>query len=128
MSAVTTMNAFNYTGVISGGNSKLYVPVTPKNLIYSHFDHVSGVAAKPNQGGVSISKIQILNSLLNQLITMKGKPKLDVQTEQFSNKEIDALIKTTQGQIHTTVQTAQVTGYGLAGAAPQPGAVFSLDI
>lgn len=127
MSAVT-LNAYSYTGIIAGGSNKLYVPVKPRNLIYSHFDHVSGVAAKPGQGGVSISKIQILNSLLTQLISMKGKPKLDVETEQMDNKEIDALIKTTQGQIQTSVQMAQATGYGLAGAAPQAGAIFALDI
>lgn len=127
MSAVT-LNAYSYTGIIAGGSNKLYVPVKPRNLIYSHFDHVSGVAAKPGQGGVSISKIQILNSLLTQLISMKGKPKLDVETEQMDNKEIDALIKTTQGQIQTSVQMAQATGYGLAGAAPQSGAIFSLDV
>ena len=93
MGAVT-LNAYSYSGIITGGSSKLYVPVKPQNLIYSHFDHVAGVAAKPNQGGVSISKIQILNSLLNQLITMKGKPKLDVKTEQIDDKQLDALIQT----------------------------------
>lgn len=127
MGAVT-LNAYSYTGIIAGGSSKLYVPVKPQNLIYSHFDHVSGVAARPNQGGVSISKIQILNSLLNQLISMKGKPKLDVETEQLDSKQLDALIKTTQGQIQTSVQIAQATGYGLAGAAPEAGAIFALDV
>jgi len=127
MGAVT-LNAYSYSGIITGGSSKLYVPVKPQNLIYSHFDHVAGVAAKPNQGGVSISKIQILNSLLNQLITMKGKPKLDVKTEQIDDKQLDALIQNTQTQIQTNVQVAQATGYGLAGAQPQAGALFSLDV
>ncbi len=127
MGAVT-LNVYSYSGIITGGSSKLYVPVKPQNLIYSHFDHVAGVAAKPNQGGVSISKIQILNSLLNQLITMKGKPKLDVKTEQIDDKQLDALIQNTQTQIQTNVQVAQATGYGLAGAQPQAGAIFSLDV
>ena len=127
MGAVT-LNAYSYSGVITGGSSKLYVPVKPQNLIYSHFEHVAGVAAKPNQGGVSISKIQILNSLLNQLITMKGKPKLDIKTEQVDDKQLDVLIQNTQTQIQTNVQVAQATGYGLAGVQPQAGAIFSLDI
>ena len=119
MGAVT-LNVYSYSGIITGGSSKLYVPVKPQNLIYSHFDHVAGVAAKPNQGGVSISKIQ--------LITMKGKPKLDVKTEQIDDKQLDALIQNTQTQIQTNVQVAQATGYGLAGAQPQAGAIFSLDV
>ena len=121
-------NSYNYSGVVSGGTSKLYVPVKPSNVIYSHFDHVTGVAAKPNQQGVSISKIQILNSLLNQLISMKNTPKLDVKTEEMSDSQLDALIQSTQSKIQTNVQIAQATGYGLAGAAPQTGAIFSLDV
>ena len=35
--------------------SKLYVPVNKSSLLYSHFDHVSGVAAKKGQNGISIS-------------------------------------------------------------------------
>ena len=122
-------NNFNYAGVVSsGGNGKLYVPVARQNVIYAHFDHVTGVAAKPNQKGVSISKIQILNSLLNQLISMKNQPKLDEKTEEMTDSQLDALIQSTQTKIQTNVQVAQATGYGLAGATPEPGAVFSLDV
>ena len=122
-------NSFNYSGVVSSsGHGKLYVPVAQSNVIYAHFDHVTGVAAKPNQQGVSISKIQILNSLLNQLISMKNKPKLDAKVEEMSDSQLDALIQSTQSKIQTNIQVAQATGYGLAGAAPEAGAVFSLDV
>ena len=119
---------FNYSGVVStGGQGKLYVPVAQQNVIYAHFDHVTGVAAKPNQQGVSISKIQILNSLLNQLISMKNQPKVNVAPENMDDSQLDALIQSTQSKIQTNIQVAQATGYGLAGAAPEAGAVFSLD-
>ena len=122
-------SSFNYSGVVSSsGHGKLYVPVAQSNVIYAHFDHVTGVAAKPNQQGVSISKIQILNSLLNQLISMKNQPKLDAKVEEMSDSQLDALIQSTQTKIQTNVQMAQATGYGLAGAAPEAGAVFSLDV
>jgi len=119
---------FNYSGVVSSsGHGKLYVPVAQQNVIYAHFDHVTGVAAKPNQQGVSISKIQILNSLLNQLISMKNQPKINVAPENMDDSQLDALIQSTQSKIQTNIQVAQATGYGLAGAAPEAGAVFSLD-
>ena len=121
-------NSYNYTSVISGGQGKLYVPVSQSNVIYAHFDHVTGVAAQPNQPGVSISKIQILNSLLNQLISMKSQPKLNVAPENMDDSQLDALIQSTQSKIQTNVQMAQATGYGLAGVAPEAGAVFSLDV
>ncbi len=122
-------NNFNYSGIVSnGGHGKLYVPVAQSNLIYAHFDHVTGVAAKPNQKGVSISKIQILNSLLNQLISMKNQPKPNISPENMDDSQLDALIQSTQSKIQTNIQVAQATGYGLAGAAPEAGAVFSLDV
>ena len=122
-------NSFNYSGVVSnGGHGKLYVPVAKSNVIYAHFDHVTGVAAKPNQKGVSISKIQILNSLLNQLISMKKQPKPNIAPENMDDSQLDALIQSTQSKIQTNIQVAQATGYGLAGAAPEAGAVFSLDV
>ena len=122
-------NNFNYSGIVSnGGHGKLYVPVAQSNLIYAHFDHVTGVAAKPNQKGVSISKIQILNSLLNQLISMKSQPKPNIAPENMDDSQLDALIQSTQSKIQTNIQVAQATGYGLAGAAPEAGAVFSLDV
>jgi hypothetical protein len=120
---------FNYSGVVSSsGHGKLYVPVAQQNVIYAHFDHVTGVAAKPNQQGVSISKIQILNSLLNQLISMKNQPKINVAPENMDDSQLDALIQSTQSKIQTNIQVAQATGYGLAGVAPEAGAVFSLDV
>ena len=121
-------NNFNYSGIVSnGGHGKLYVPVAQSNLIYAHFDHVTGVAAKPNQKGVSISKIQILNSLLNQLISMKNQPKPNIAPENMDDSQLDALIQSTQSKIQTNIQVAEATGYGLAGATPEAGAVFSLD-
>ena len=65
---------------------------------------------------------------MNQLISMKNQPKLDVKTEEMSDSQLDALIQSTQSKIQTNVQIAQATGYGLAGVAPQSGAVFSLDV
>ena len=62
-----------YTSVSSTGTAnKLYVPVNKSSLIYSHFDHVSGVAVKKGQQGVSISKIQILNTLIDNLSSIKS--------------------------------------------------------
>ena len=50
-------NAYSYSGAVgsSGAAGKLYVPVSKSALLYSHFDHVSGVAARSGQEGVSIS-------------------------------------------------------------------------
>src|SRR5574344_1146413 len=127
-----SLNAYSYSGLIGGTGSKLYVPVQPSAVIYTQFDHVHGVAASANQNGISVSKIRILNTLIDQLVTMKSRPAATPKAENIespmNDKQMDALIKNYQSQIKSAVAAAQTAGYGLAGVKPQTGAVFSLDI
>lgn len=127
-----SLNAYSYNGILSGTGSKLYVPVSPASVIYAQFDHISGVAATPRQSGISLSKMQILNSLLNQLITMKAKNADGFSAVKNENAKIDEshaelLIKNYQRQVQESVEFAREIGYGLAGASPQAGILFDLS-
>lgn len=122
-----SLNAYSYNNFVSGAGGKLYVPVKPSSVVYAQFDHVSGFAAKSNQNGVSVSKIQILNSLINQLVSMKNTPKVQPDVN-MTGDQMDAMIENYQGQIQASMQMAQATGYGLAGVKPQAGQMFSFDI
>ena len=94
-----SLNAYSYNGIVSGSSGKLYVPVSPSAVIYSQFDHISGVAADEGDNGVSVSKIQILNSLINQLITMRNEPKMTLKDDgSMSDGELDSLIQNYQAQ------------------------------
>jgi hypothetical protein len=120
-SSIGNINIFSYGNsfATSGAAGKLYVPVSRSALLYSHFDHVSGVAAKSGQSGVSISKIQILNSLIESLTALKGQPRISVT--DISDEQADALIKNYQQQIQMAVQNPYT-----AGAKPQSGEIFTL--
>ena len=89
----------------SGTASKMYVPVNKSSLIYSHFDHVSGVAAKKGQQGVSISKINILNTLIDNLSSIKSgkRPTVSATTDE----QLDTLIENYQTQIKQAVKAAE---------------------
>lgn len=117
---VGNISTYSYGNVGSSGSGKLYVPVSQSALMYSHFDHVSGVAAKSGQNGVSISKIRILNSLIERLSAIKNEPHDSVT--DISDEQADVLIEQYQQQIQ---QAATQTPYLLAGAAPQAGELFS---
>ena len=52
---ITNIGSLNSYSTLNA--EKLYVPVTKSSLMYSHFEHVSGVVAKNGQSGTSISKI-----------------------------------------------------------------------
>ena len=116
-------NVFSYSNLSSSGaEGKLYVPVSRSALLYSHFDHVSGIAAGSGQQGISISKIRILNSLIDRLSAIKNQPK-DSYTD-ISDDQADALINLYQKQIQQTVAQKP---YVLAGAQPMAGALFAID-
>ncbi|MBQ7753853.1 MAG: hypothetical protein IJR80_09410 [Treponema sp.] len=125
-----SLNAYSYNGIVSGSSGKLYVPVSPSAVIYSQFDHISGVAAPDNQSGVAVSKIQILNSLINQLISLRNEPKQPLygnNEDAFAQGELDSLIQNYQGQLQKEIDKANISGYGLAGLNPQPGTLLNIQ-
>ena len=121
-SIIPGLSNFSYSSsTIAAAAGKMYVPVSKSALLYSHFDHVSGVAAGVGQNGVSISKLRILNSLIERVSAIKNEP-VKKFGENISADQADALIKNYQKQLQSALQTP----YILNGAQPQAGDLFSL--
>lgn len=124
-----SLNAYSYSGIVSGSSGKLYVPVSSNAVIYSHFDHISGVASSDPDIGVSVSKIQILNSLLNQLISMRNEPKTQYADDgSLSEDQMESLIQNYQSQIQGEIEKSRISGYGLAGVKPEPGQILDFTV
>lgn len=124
------LNAASYNNVFSTSSGSLFVPVKPSAVIYSQLDYVHGTAAKSGQNGVPLSKVRILNSLINQLVSMKQKASIDskAELEGLSEEQKDALIKEYQQQIKTAVSnSAQPSTYGFAGLMPEAGVVVNVN-
>jgi len=110
--------------------SKMTIPVEPSNLIYSHFEHISGKAAPEGTRGVSISNLKIIDALIRQLNQIKkdsaqtaaqsAAPVTEVPAER-----LDALIDNYQSQIKAAVAANEVMPYVPSPIAPS-GALFSL--
>ena len=64
-----TMSDTMIPAISSGGRT--FVPVKPSMYGYAQFQYVSGYPARNGQEGVSIDKIKILNTLIDQLVTMR---------------------------------------------------------
>ena len=123
ISSFGILNPYSYGAFASGSASvKLYVPVNPMAVIYAQFDHISGIAARQGENGVSISRIQILNTLIEHLTAIKSEPKTSITN--LSDKQVDALIRNYQQQIQQVVHS---TPFILSGVQPQSGALFSLN-
>lgn len=122
------MNTYSYSSMLTGtGNDKIYVPVKPQMVVYSQLEHISGVAANQNQRGVNISKIQILNSLIERLVSIKQQPET-VPNLTDNDPQINTLIQTYQERIHTAIKLAETNPFIPGNAVMQPGAVFSFSI
>jgi len=105
-------------------NGRMTLPVSPGLLIYSHFKHVSGTPAPEGTQGVNISKLKILDTMIEQLSKMKKQSLSDFGNFDKSDEaRINALIEQFQKQIKAT----QAIGV-YAPAAPAAGALFSLAV
>ncbi|UTD12145.1 hypothetical protein HO345_03655 [Treponema denticola] len=116
---------------ISAGG-RAFVPVKASQVLYSHFKYVSGFAQAQGQSGMSIDKLRILNSIIDQLVSMKTneaqKAKLTesaaAQLEsEISENQIDGLLDYYHNQIKNTMIQTENIGYG---GNPLPAAVLDL--
>jgi len=106
----------------AAGDGRMSLPVSPSQVIYSHFKHVSGTPAPEGTMGVNISRLKILNTLIDQLERMKGQSatELGTLTEHDENR-INALIDQYQKQIKAAQSVSIYTP-----AAPATGALFNI--
>jgi hypothetical protein len=108
----------------ASGSGRMSLPVSPASYIYSQFKHVGGVPAPEGTRGVAITKLKILDVMIEQLSQMKKKPELN--TKDLSNEQIDALISQYEGQIKTARAANNIIPYTPAPQA-QSGVLFSLS-
>jgi hypothetical protein len=106
-------------------SGKMSLPVAPSAYIYSHFRHVSGVPAPEGTRGVAISKLKILDVLIEQLARIKKKPDTALTADAPSDEQIDALIEHYESQIRAAQAANAAMPYKPAPPA-FTGAIFSL--
>jgi hypothetical protein len=103
-------------------NGRMSLPVAPSLYIYSHFKHVNGTPAPEGTRGVNISKLKILDTLIEQLSKIKKKDSNIDRPDADEEKRIDALIEQLQKQLHSARAMAPYTP-----AAPATGMLFNIS-
>jgi len=108
----------------ASSNGRASLPVAPGLVIYSHFRHISGTPAPEGTTGVNISKLRILDTMIEQLSKMNKQPALDFgDLNESDENRINVLIEQYQKQI----KAAQAAGI-YTPAAPAAGALFNISI
>jgi hypothetical protein len=104
---------------------KASLPVSPSSAIYAHFKHISGIPAPDGASGVNISKLKIIDTLIEQLSKLKKQPDpLTDGAEKDGESRINTLIEKYQNQIRQTV----TANSPYAPAAPLIGAIFNISV
>lgn len=121
-SFIGNLNTIKYESLSSSNNAgKLYIPVNKTALMYSHFEHVSGVAAGSGQNGVSINRLRILNSLIERVSALKNEKPATVKS--LGSNEIEKMIQAYQKEMKAAMKNT----YALSGVRPLPGELFSIQ-
>jgi len=77
-----------------GSGGRVNLPVSPHEILYANFPHVSGVAASPGEPVASIDRLKILDTLIERLSGMKSQPLAAAEKpSSLSSERIDALIE-----------------------------------
>jgi hypothetical protein len=107
----------SYTLAQSG---KMALPVDPSAVIYSHFEHVSGVPAQNGLQGVSISKLNLLDVLIGRL---NNAPAASKAANPFEG--IETVIESYRNLVQQAKAASDAMPY-LPSPNAHPGALFTL--
>ena len=120
---LSTLSYAAMTSISAGGRA--YLPVDTKQVVYSHFQYVSGVPRTKDQNGISIGKLKILNTLIDQLVKMRENERADkLLTGTSDEKTLDTMIEYVNNKIHTEITLSKSIGY----ASLLPESAYLLDL
>lgn len=93
------------------------IPVSPAEFIYTQFSHVRGTPARPGETPVSVSHVQIINTLIEHLVN-RGKrdileniPEFSGFGENSAKTDNEVLIDKIRNSINQTMEEAKDLPY-----------------
>ncbi len=98
---------------------KRSVPVRPSLSVYL-FKHVMGVPSRSGEDEVPISKLRVLDNLIDRLVKLRGERG---ESTPVDNGNVDTLIQRFQGELHAALSAASPLFSGLF---PETGLIVNL--
>jgi len=100
-----------------GQLGKMALPVDSSLLIYSNFEHVSGMLAPEGTHGVSITKLNLLDVLIGMVNRINKTPATQTPANINPTKGVDAIIESLKNQIRQAKASSEAIPY-----SPSPNA------
>lgn len=86
-----------------GNSGKLAFPVLKNQTLYANFKHVKGVPASENSAGVPLSKLQVINALVDRILSLKNKSVVeasDIKAAENDPKEMERVVNQLKNELH----------------------------
>ncbi|MDR0550565.1 MAG: hypothetical protein LBG72_00950 [Spirochaetaceae bacterium] len=119
-------------GVQAAAGTKTAIAVRPSHAIYAHFQHVWGVPAPDGVNGVSVSRLKILDSMIERMRQLRqNRPNVNsAPDEGGAAARLDKLIEMLNRSLN--MEDAQMRQQGSLpyknALSPGAGAFFSLNV
>ncbi|MDR2865161.1 MAG: hypothetical protein LBV68_06105 [Spirochaetaceae bacterium] len=103
ISPVTPLQIAGAGITLSARGGRSTVPVSPASYIYSHFKHISGVPAPEGVQGVAVSKLKILDTIIEHLSQARAKNSVSFELADgtMSDKQLDVMIEFLKNEIES---------------------------
>ena len=105
---------------------RVSVPVKPSQTVFAQYRNISGIPASTGQNTVPLSRVQLLNSLINNLQKLKHNPGYKTADSGTSVKRADALIRQYASELHQAM-TSSPAAFGTSVGTSGSGMVFNIS-
>ncbi len=119
-----TMSTMQMKQIYNSGN-RVFVPVRPSQAIVAQFKYIAGTPAAKDQQTVPLTRIHILNSLINNLNKASDKAILSSQIDS-SQVDPEALINQYAGELHRAI-SATPDVFGTFSGSSNIGILFQVS-
>ena len=123
INAVKSTITPNINHILRSGRT--FVPVRPLNSVYARFKHFIGVPSRDSASQVPVTKIRILDNLIERIGRLRGKGSEDFTIQKVDEANVDPMIKALEQELRNSLLVQKPSFTGLF---PETGMLVNLFV
>jgi hypothetical protein len=125
VSVVNTLNrTVNLSNIIRAQYASGRIALPVNNGPYTRLKHVEGIPARSAGEGFPVSKLRMIDYLVDRLVRLKGRPMESVRPE--NDAHADRLIARYAAELSSTLRNASSAGLSYAAGVVETGVLVNL--